>query len=239
MSGGYLHCLYVWRASDGVDNFRLSYARTADLTNWTDAFGRALTLPLTQFATLPIVDDVPQNAGLLNGQPQLSFDRDGVPLVAYSRFDANSHSQVYVARPVPSALSWSIVQLTTNNYWGVQLNNIATTNSSGGVANSFVADDPVDGLATVSVSMTDTSGARDPNSGNYTLDETTLTNAIGPGQDPGTYASAYAPNAVSSYVDSSVAQDPYVDPLTGRTMAIERTRSGGVRLCQPPLLPAV
>jgi hypothetical protein len=228
VNGGYLHCLYVWRASDGVDNFRLSYARTADLTNWTDAFGRALALPLTQYSTLPIVDDVPQNAGLLNGQPQLSFDRDGVPLVAYSRFDANSHSQVYVARPVPGSLSWSIVQLTTNNYWGVQLNNIATTNSSGSVANGFVADDPVDGLATVSVSMTDTSGARDPNSGNYTLDETTLTNAVGAGPDTGTFASASTPIAVSSYVDSGAVQDPYVDPLTGDTMAVERVRSGGV-----------
>lgn len=227
VSGGYTHCLYVWRATDGTDNFRLSYLRSANLVNWTDAFGRALTLPLGPNDTLPIVDDVPHNNGLLNGQPMLSFDRDGVPLVAYSKFDAFGHSQVYVARPAPESQSWKIVKLTNNNSWGVILNNIATTRSSGGVGNGFAADDPLDGLATVGVSMTDPDGVRDPNSGNYTFDEITLNSVTGSYPDVSSYSSANSPNAVTSYVDPNLIENTFIDPRSGSGMGVSRTRSDG------------
>jgi len=231
VSGGCLHALYVWRSGSGENdggNFRLSYARTRDMTNWTDAFGRALTLPLTQYATMPIVDDIPTNSGLLNNQPQLGFDLDGVPLAAYSRFDANGYSQVYVARPVPSTLTWNIVQLTTNNYWGFIFNNVSTTNGSGSIGNSFLADDPLDGLTTVSVSMTDPYGNTDPNSGIYTFDEATLTNITGPGKDALNNESHYAPRTVSVNVDTNGVENNYVDPTTGSTMGISRTGSSGI-----------
>ena len=228
--GGCYHLLYVWRHGvAGVDNYRLSYVRSTNLVNWTDAFGRAVVLPIGSTATLPIVDDICEACGLLNGQPQLALDRDGVPLVAYSRFDGAGHSQVYVARPAPSSTNWNIVQLTTNNYWGVILNNIATTSSSGSVVNGFAGDDPVDGLVTVGVSMTDTSGVRDPNSGNYTLDETTLTNVvIGSGPVTTLYASANAPNAVSSFVDSGVLLNTYYDTNRSSAMGVYRGRFDGV-----------
>ena len=228
--GGSYHILYVWRRGlAGVDNYRLSYVRSTNLVNWTDAFGRAVTLPIGSTATLPIVDDICQSCGLLNGQPQLTLDRDGVPLAAYSKFDGAGHSQVYVARPNPATLSWNIVQLTTNNYWGVNLNNIATTNSSGSVGNGFAGDDPGDGLVTVGVGMTDIYGVRDPNSGNYTLDETTLTNVVvGSGPVTTLYASANTPNAFSSYVDSSVLLNTYYDTNRAASMSVSRTRFDGV-----------
>ena len=231
--GGYIHAIYLWRADSGVNggdtNFRLSYARTKDLTNWTDAFGRVLTLPITQYATLPIVDDIPIHKGLLNNQPQLGFDRDGVPLAVYSRFDANSNSQVYVARPISSTLTWKIAQLTTNNSWGLQLNNISTTNGSGSVNNSFIKDEPYDGLSTVSVSMTDPYGKADPNSGLYTFDEATLTNFTGIGKDPiNNYISSYTPNAYSGKSDTNGLENLFVDPTTGASNVISRLSSDGV-----------
>jgi autotransporter-associated beta strand protein len=223
--GGFMHCLYNWRGGwDASTNYRLSYLRSADMVNWTDAFGRAVTLPVGPSATLPVIDDVPQNGGLLNGQPKLSFDRDGVPLVAYHKYDSGGKSQVYAARPVPGSLSWKIVQLT-NSSWTYNFSGVGSLPPGGSVNNDFVADDPLDGLATLSISMKHADGVSEPDSGYYMLDETTLNNVLGTVSNSGSYASANTPAANTSYVDSSVVSNTYVAPVTGATMGIRRLSS--------------
>jgi len=228
INGRYLHVLYMWRATtDASSNFRLSYARTMDFTNWTDAFGRPLTLPISTNATFPIVDDVPPLGGLLNGQPSLSFSRDGVPLAAYHKYDAAGHSQVYVARPNFSSLSWNIVQLTHSS-WTWNFSGTGALPPGGNVSSTFMADDPQDALATVQVSMTSANGQSDTNSGYYTFDEITLNSVVGRYPDAATYYSANQPQENASYVDSDVVQDTYVAPVTGDKMQINRLPSSGV-----------
>lgn len=227
VAGDYVHCLFMWRGSgDAASNYRLSYLRSTDLMNWTDAFGRAVILPVSPSASLTTIDNVPQAGGLLNGQPKLSFDRDGVPLVAYHKYDSSGHSQVYVARPLPASLSWKIVPLTASS-WTWNFSGGGSLPPGGSVANGFAADDPVDGLVTVNVTMRDDEGALDPSSGSYTLDETTLDNLLGTAPNPSSYASANAPAANTADVDSNVVQNPYVAPVTGATMGIRRLDSSG------------
>ena len=225
--GGFVHGLFMWRGSgDAASNYRLSYARSADLANWTDAFGRPVTLPVTPATSLTTIDNVPQTGGLLNGQPQLTFDRDGTPVVAYHKYDSSGYSQVYVARPLPSSLSWKIVQLTASS-WTWNFSGGGSLPPGGSVANGFAPDDPLDGLVTVNVTMRDDAGALDPNSGSYTLDESTLDNLLGTAPNPSSYASANAPAANTADVDSNVVQNPYVAPVTGATMGIRRLDSSG------------
>ncbi len=227
VSDGAVHCLWMWRrTTDAGTNYRLSYVRSTDMVNWTDAFGRAVPLPIGPATSLTTIDDVPQQGGLLNGQPQLSFDRDGVPLVAYHKYDAAGFSQVYVARPVPTSLTWSIVRLT-NSTWTWNFSGGGTLPPGGSVSNGFTADDPVDGLATVSVSLSHPDGVADPNTGSYTFDETTLGNVTGTYPNPSSYASANTPTANSGNVDSSVVQNTYVDPGSGAAMGVKRRNSSG------------
>lgn len=227
--GGYVHCLYMWRGSgDAASNYRLSYLRSSNLLNWTDAFGRAVTLPISTNASLPIIDDVPQGGGLLNGQPRLGFDRHGVPLVAYHKYDAAGHSQVYVARPAPGSRSWLIVQLTSAA-WSWKFSGGGCLPPGGWVNNPFVRDDPVAGLSTVAVAMTYANGARDNNdSGNYTFEETTLKSVMRTHSRPGSHDSDGAPTANNAHVDNNVMQDPYTAPVSGDKMVINRLSSAGV-----------
>jgi hypothetical protein len=224
--GGYLHCLWVWRGStDAASNYRLSYMRSSDLVNWTDAFGRAVTLPVTPAVSLTTVDNVPQGGGLLNGQPKLGFDRDGVPLVTYHKYDGSSFSQVYAARPVPATLTWNIVKLTSST-WHWEFSGGGSLPPGGSVGNSFGADDPVDGLTTITVSMTHADGVVDTNGGPYVLDESTLKKVILSFPNTGNYLSANTPTTPSGFVDSSTPEINYTHD--GDTMGVRRLRSGGL-----------
>jgi autotransporter-associated beta strand protein len=226
--GAYVHCVYVWRgSSDASSNYRLSYIRSADLTNWTDAFGRALTLPIGPATSFATIDDIPQLGGLLNNQPRISFDRDGIPIVAYHKYDAAGKSQVYVARPDPVTLTWKVVQLTESNMtWN--FSGSGSLPPGGSVTNTFVADDPVDGLVTIATSFVDASGVADPASGNYTLDEITLSNLPGTRPNSRSYASADTPTTNSASVDPNVLENRYLTPVTGVPMGIRRSGSLGV-----------
>jgi hypothetical protein len=224
--GGSVHCLWVWRATGGADqNYRLSYMRSSDLVNWKDAFGRVVTLPVTPSVSLTTIDDVPVQGGLLNGQPKLSFDRDGGPLVAYHKYDASGYSQVYAARPVPTNFTWKIVKLTSNTTWTWEFSGGGSLPPGGSVGNSFGADDPVDGLSTVSVTMTDPNGVSITNAP-YLLDETTLTKVIVTYPNTKTYNSANTPASASGFIDPTTLENTYTH--NGQSMFISRLRSLGL-----------
>lgn len=102
----------------------------------------------------------------------------------------------------------------------------------GSVANTFVADDPVDGLVTIATALVDAAGVADPSGGNYTLDETTLANLPGTQPNSRSYASPNAPEANSANVDPNVVENTYVTPVGGTPsavpMGIRRSGSLGV-----------
>ncbi|HEY1173238.1 MAG TPA: BNR-4 repeat-containing protein [Verrucomicrobiae bacterium] len=226
VNGGYVHCLWVWRGTTSADsNYRLSYMRTSNFTNWTDAFGRAVTLPVTPSQSLTTIDNVPQLGGLLNGQPKLSFDRDGVPLVAYHKYDSAGKSQVYAARPIAGSNVWNIVKLTTSSMrW--EFTGGGSLPPGGSVGNTFSADDPLDGLATVSVSMVTAAGVTDTNSGPYVLDEMLLRKVLITFPNTASYTSANTPTSPNAYFDSSTPEINYTHD--GDSMGVRRLRSGGL-----------
>lgn len=224
---GSIHCLYVWRKPGGADqNYNLSYMRSANLTNWVDSFGNALTLPVTPSTTNTLIDAVPVQGGLLNGQPKLSFDRDGQPLALYHKYDThdtNGHSQVYIARPDSSANSWKIAQLTDNSDWIWNFSGGGTLPPGGSVGNRFDPDDPCDGLASVYVKMTNQDGIVLTNT-TYLIDESSLNIILA---DPSIkYYSANEPAGNSSFVDSSTLENLYTN--NNQTMIINRYWSKGL-----------
>lgn len=226
VNGGLVHCLWVWRGtSDASSNYRLSYMRSANFTNWTDAFGRAVTLPVTPSQSLTTIDNVPQLGGLLNGQPKLGFDRDGIPLVTYHKYDGSGNSQVYVARPIPGSNTWNIVKLTSSS-WHWEFSGGGSLPPGGNVANSFGADDPLDGLTTVSVSMVHEDGLTDTNSGPYVLDEAMLKKVILTYPNTASYLSANTPASTNAYFDSNTPEINYTHD--GDTMGVRRLRSSGI-----------
>lgn len=218
--GGYLHCFFMWRGLTdngdiglAEDNYRLSYMRTADLANWTDAFGRSVALPVTPATTLTTVDDIPRKGGLANGQPALSFDRNGVPMLAYHKYDAGGKSQIHVARPVAATGAWRSVQLTRSvSRW--QFSGGGTISSEANKAdNSFATDDPLDGVSTVDVQI-ETSNGKDPSSGPYIIDDTTLTPLFSPPGSTLIYTAANTPLCVSGPAtgDSNDSASTYQTP---------------------------
>lgn len=111
---GYFHLVWVWRDSpDCASNHDLCYARSPDLVHWETSAGTPLTLPLT-LAQAEIVDPVPVNGGLLNGNTMLSFDVDNRPVIAYHKFDEQGFTQLYYARLENGA--WRIYRGTDWRY---------------------------------------------------------------------------------------------------------------------------
>ncbi|WP_152362079.1 BNR repeat-containing protein [Microlunatus speluncae] len=95
---GFYHVAWVWRDSgDAATNQHLSYARSRDLRAWERSDGTPLTLPIT-FATGEVIDPVPMNGGIINGNTKIGFDADGRIMITYHKYDADGNTQVYVAR---------------------------------------------------------------------------------------------------------------------------------------------
>lgn len=110
---GVFHIAWVWRDTpDCSTNHDVSYARSRDLRAWETSDGRPLALPLT-LRNCEVVDPVPARGGLLNNV-KLSFDHQGRPLIAYHKFDANGHTQLYLARREEGG--WRIYQTTDWDY---------------------------------------------------------------------------------------------------------------------------
>jgi len=110
---GLYHITWVWRDTpDCSTNHDLSYARSRDLKTWTTSDGRPVELPMT-IENAEIVDPVPARGGMLNNV-RLGFDAKGRPLIAYHKFDANGHTQLYIARLEEGG--WKIHKTTDWDY---------------------------------------------------------------------------------------------------------------------------
>ncbi len=95
---GLFHLVWVWRDTpDAATNHDLSYARSRDLIHWENADGTRLDLPMRLGAD-DVVDPVPAHGGMINNNTLIGFDADKRPLIAYHKYDADGHTQVYVAR---------------------------------------------------------------------------------------------------------------------------------------------
>jgi hypothetical protein len=111
---GLFHLVWVWRdAPDASTNHDLSYAKTADLLNWTKAGGTAVALPFT-LATGDVVDAVPAMAGMINNNTKVGFDAQNRPIVAYHKYDDAGNTQLYNARFEDGA--WVVHQTSSWDY---------------------------------------------------------------------------------------------------------------------------
>lgn len=115
---GLYHLFWFWRATpDAATTHRVSYMRSANLVDWTTAAGAPVTLPVS-FDNNPgvIVDDVPQNAGLIN-RGQIGFDSQNRPIITYHKHDstvAGGYTQCYNARLENG--SWKVYKTTSWPY---------------------------------------------------------------------------------------------------------------------------
>ncbi|MCX6954230.1 MAG: BNR repeat-containing protein, partial [Verrucomicrobia bacterium] len=108
---GRFHLVWVWRETpDCATNHTLSYARSRDFQHWETSRGEPLALPIT-LATGEVIDAAQPGGGLINMSFQLGFDAQQRPVVAYHRYDAQDHSQIYLARPGDKG--WTQRQLST------------------------------------------------------------------------------------------------------------------------------
>jgi hypothetical protein len=95
---GWLHLCWVWRETPACEtSHQVCYARSRDWVHWETSAGKPLRLPIT-FQTGEVVDPVPINGGVINGNVKLGFDAQRRPIVSYHKFDTNGFTQVYNAR---------------------------------------------------------------------------------------------------------------------------------------------
>ncbi len=108
------HICWVWRVHPGCEsNNNLSYAVSDDLIHWETAAGEAIPLPIT-LRTGDIVDPVPVNGGIINGNTRLGFDSGKRPVVSYHKFDEEGNTQIYNARFEDG--NWAIYQTSDWDY---------------------------------------------------------------------------------------------------------------------------
>lgn len=107
---GVLHIAWCWRETPDVEtNFDICYAKSLDGGyTWLRWDGTQYDLPIRP-ENAEVVDDIPQKAGLMNGG-SLVIDKDGIPYIGYTRFDANGFNQMYVATPETDR--WKICQVS-------------------------------------------------------------------------------------------------------------------------------
>ena len=115
---GSYHMVWMWRDTpDAATNHTLSYAHSRDLVHWETSAGKALELPIT-IQTGDVIDDAAAGEGLINMCFNIGFDAQHRPIVSYHRYDAEGHSQAYVARP-DGAGAWMIRSLSEWDFrWG-------------------------------------------------------------------------------------------------------------------------
>ncbi|HEY6738663.1 MAG TPA: BNR repeat-containing protein [Actinopolymorphaceae bacterium] len=107
---GYYHLAWVWRDTpDAATNQHLSYARSRDLVHWERSDGTPLTLPIT-YDSGEVVDPVPMNGGIINGNTEIGFDADGRVLLSYHKYDKAGNTQIYLARR--ERRGWTIHQVS-------------------------------------------------------------------------------------------------------------------------------
>jgi hypothetical protein len=100
------HVVVVWRRRpDAAMNFRLTYARSTDLMNWTRSDGQPIELPLGP-DNMDVVTNTGVAAGLVNNA-QLAIDPQGRPVVTFTRYAPDGNNSVYLARAEGHG-AWSI-----------------------------------------------------------------------------------------------------------------------------------
>jgi hypothetical protein len=95
---GWFHLAWVWRESpDAATNHDLSYARSRDLRHWENSAGKSLTLPI-RLNDGVIVDPVPQQGGMINGNTEIGFDDKSRVTISYHKHDSAGNTQPWTAR---------------------------------------------------------------------------------------------------------------------------------------------
>jgi hypothetical protein len=113
-AAGTFHLCWVWRDTpDCATNHDLCYARSRDLVHWETSGGRALQLPIS-LATAEIVDPVPVQGGMINGNTVIGFDTSGRVVISYHKFDGEGQTQLFNARREEAG--WRIYQTSDWDY---------------------------------------------------------------------------------------------------------------------------
>ncbi|MBS1825366.1 MAG: BNR repeat-containing protein [Acidobacteria bacterium] len=111
---GYFHLVWVWRNTpDCSTNHDLTYARSKDMAHWETSAGKPLALPI-RVSSAEIVDAVPVQGGMINGNTRIGFDAKKRPVITYHKFDGKGRTQIYNARLEGGA--WKIYQSSDWDY---------------------------------------------------------------------------------------------------------------------------
>lgn len=115
MEDNWYHMYWVWRDTpDCETNHDLSYIKSPDLTNWFDALGNLVTLPVTFDQKSVIVAPVPAGGGIINLAAKLALDEDHRPVMAFHKYDEEGNLQFYVTWLEGEA--WQSKQVTDWDY---------------------------------------------------------------------------------------------------------------------------
>ncbi|MDD2599742.1 MAG: BNR repeat-containing protein [Kiritimatiellae bacterium] len=96
---GWFYLGWVWRDTSACEtNHDPSCARSRDLINWETLSGDPIALPITINTPNTLIDPIPARGGIINGALRIGFDSRHQPIASYHKFDANGHTQLYVAR---------------------------------------------------------------------------------------------------------------------------------------------
>ncbi len=166
-AAGVFHLCWVWRDTpDCATNHDLCYARSRDLVHWETSDGIALRLPIS-LASAEIVDPVPAQGGLINGNTVIGFDAQARIVLSYHKFDPAGKTQLYNARREEGG--WKIYQTSDWDYrWEF---------SGGGSIGFEIGFGPV--TAAADGSLTQNYRHAKHGSGRWRLDAATL-RAVGP-----------------------------------------------------------
>ncbi|WP_275782481.1 BNR repeat-containing protein [Pararhizobium gei] len=94
---GWYHLAWVWRDSQHAEtNHDLCYAKSRDLINWYNSNDIEIEKPI-RFASGEIVDPVPVNGGIINGNTVIGFDARARIVVTYHKYDKHGNTQIWIA----------------------------------------------------------------------------------------------------------------------------------------------
>lgn len=111
---GFFHLVWVWRNTpDAETNHDLSYAKSKDLEHWYKSDGTPQELPIT-LDNCEIIDPVPVEQGMINGNTIIGFDLEQRCMVSYHKFDEAGNTQIYQARQEEDG--WQIYQSTDYDF---------------------------------------------------------------------------------------------------------------------------
>ena len=112
---GYFHMTWVWRDTIHCEsNHDLSHARSKDMVHWETMGGVPVELPIRLSTPGVIVDPIPVEGGIINGNGKIGFDSQNRVVLAYHKFDENGKTQLYNARWEDGA--WKIYQTSDWDY---------------------------------------------------------------------------------------------------------------------------